>query len=253
MRYVLGILSLMWKVYIGIIFVITAILFYPIITPFLVKKQSRKKAFKIFVIWSWTFRILCFYIVRKIEKNPLPKAPYIIVANHISYFDIFFMYSILPDNPFLFLGKSEILRYPLIKTYFKRMNIPVHRGDRHKSGRAFVQSKREITDGWSLVIFPEGGIPDHDLPRLIRFKDGAFQIAKSMRVPIVPLTFLNNHKLFSDPSKILGPARPGISYVFQHPFISAEKVDELEVVELKNLCREIIEQPILDRYPELKD
>lgn len=133
------------------------------------------------------------------------------------------------------------------------MNIPVYRGDRHKSGRALVQSKREIANGWSLVIFPEGGIPDHNLPKLVRFKDGAFQIAKNMQVPIVPLTFLNNHKLFSDPSKILGPARPGICELILHPYISLEQVNSLEVGELKTLCRDIIEQPLLKRYPDLKD
>ena len=68
-------------------------------------------------------RIFCFYIVRNVQSAELPDGPYIIVANHTSYLDIFFMYSMLPKHPFVFLGKSEILTYPIIRTYFKNLNI----------------------------------------------------------------------------------------------------------------------------------
>ena len=52
------------------------------------------------------------------------------MANHTSYLDIFLMYSILPKYPFVFLGKSEILSYPLIGTFFKDLNVPVDRKDK---------------------------------------------------------------------------------------------------------------------------
>ena len=64
-------------------------------------------------------RIFCFYHVRSVSRNPLPEGPYVIVANHTSYLDIFFMYSILPKHPFVFLGKSEILTYPIIAPILK--------------------------------------------------------------------------------------------------------------------------------------
>lgn len=251
MRYLFGLISLFWKLYIGIIFVVTAIIYYPLITPLLFKENHKEYAFKVFVLWSWTVRILCFYHVRRINKQTLPKEPFVLVANHISYFDIFFMYSTFPNQHFLFLGKSEILRYPLIKTYFKRLNIPVYRGNRQKSGQALVRAKKAIDAGWSIVIFPEGGIPNNDAPRMVRFKDGAFQLAKSMNVPIVPITFLNNHLLFSDPANLLGPARPGISKVYMHPPITKEEIQNLEVVELRKKCFELIQKPLIDLYPRL--
>ena len=81
-------------------------------------------------------RIFCFYRIKTIENHELPDGPYVIIANHTSYLDIFFMYSILPKHPFVFLGKSEILNYPIISTYFKNLNIPVYRGDKSKAGRS---------------------------------------------------------------------------------------------------------------------
>jgi 1-acyl-sn-glycerol-3-phosphate acyltransferase len=156
-------------------------------------------------------------------------------------------------SPFLFLGKSEILKYPLIKTYFKHMNIPVYRGTNRKAAKSLVQAMKEIRVGWSIVIFPEGGIPGHENPKMLDFKGGAFQLAKSMKIPIVPITYLNNHKLFSDPTKILGLASPGISKVVIHPTISVEEIEGLTQTELKAKCHKIINEPLKRMYPELID
>ena len=244
MRIVTTIFFLLWKLYVAIVFFVTAIVFYPFIYPFLFSDRSKKHAFKFFVAWSWCIRVFCFYFVIKKLNSPLPKGPYIIVSNHISYLDIFLMPSILPNERFLFLGKSDILKYPLIKTYFKRLNIPVFRRNPIKAAKSLILAKKEVKKGWSLVIFPEGGIPDFDVPNMLEFKGGAFKLARSCQVPIVPLTFTNNHKLFSDPSNTFGPARPGVSHVYIHPFISTDEVKSLTQLELTTKCFEIIKAPI---------
>ena len=97
------------------------------------------------------------------------------------------------------MGKSEILSYPLMKTFFKRLNIPVFRNDKRLAAKSFIQAKQALAAGWSIVLFPEGGIPDENRPSMIPFKEGAFKLAKSANVPLVPITFLDNHHIFSDP------------------------------------------------------
>lgn len=252
MKVLTGVLGIIWKVYIAVVFAVTALLLYPIIRPQLGSEKGRKRAFKLFVFWSWTFRILCLYGVKRVKNQPLPKAPYVILANHASYLDIFLMYSVLPGNPFLFLGKSELLKYPIIKAYFKYMNIPVFRGNRVKAARSLIRASKEVKKGWSIMIFPEGGIPDGQAPKMIRFKDGAFRLAKSLELPIVPITFTNNHILFSDPTEILGPARPGISHIHIHEAISPEQIAQMEMSELRKHCFDIINGPILEEHPHLK-
>jgi 1-acyl-sn-glycerol-3-phosphate acyltransferase len=136
--------------------------------------------------------------------------------------------------------------------YFKNLNIPVFRGDKSKAGQSYNLASKAVMDGWSIVIFPEGTIPDEDWPKMIPFKEGAFKLAKSANVPIVPLTFTNNYKLLSDPECVLGPARPGLSHVYLHEYISKEKVAELSAEELMNLSHDIINAPILATHPNLK-
>lgn len=248
-----GILFLLWKCYVAIVFSIFALALYPFFLVLLSLKNGKKASFRLFVFWSWLMRIFCFYHVKKMKDSPLPEGPYIIVANHTSHLDIFFMYSILPTHPFLFLGKGEILRYPIIKTYFKGLNIPVHRKDRGKAATSFILAKKAVNEGWSLVIFPEGGIPDDNHPKMITFKKGAFKLAKALNIPIVPMTFTNHYKLFSDPLNIFGSARPGVSRVHIHPHISIEEIADLTEKELLELCFERINEPLLAENPRLMD
>lgn len=246
MRKVIGGLCFVYKMWVGIVFVATLLFFYPFIFVTLLRMEWRKYSFPINVAWSFTVLVLCMVYVRRIKKHPLPEGPYLIVANHTSYFDIFLMYSILPKHRFLFMGKSEILSYPLVKTFFKKLNIPVHRKDRVKAAKSFIQAKKAIENGWSLVIFPEGGIPNHDRPQMIPFKEGAFKLAKSTGIPIVPLTFLDNYHLFSDPDK-LDYAHPGISRVIIHETIPAYVIAALSEKELSDRVFELIAGPLRER------
>jgi 1-acyl-sn-glycerol-3-phosphate acyltransferase len=245
MKLLKGIASFLWKIYVGAIFVIFALSLYPFFLIVLYHPKWKKISFRLFLFWSWCMRIFCGYFVRKMKQAPLPDGPYIIVSNHSSYLDIFLMYSIFPKHPFLFLGKDEILSYPIIKTYFKGLNIPVYRKDKRKAAISFILAKKAVRDGWSIVIFPEGGIPDENKPALIPFKKGAFKLAKQLNIPIVPVTFTNNYKLFSDPLDFFGTARPGISNVFIHEALSKDKIHEMSENEILEYCFKTINEPIL--------
>lgn len=251
MQKITGFFGLLWKLYIAVVFFVFAILLYPLFWTLQLKSRWRKKSFQVFILWSWLIRILCFYPVRVKARAVLPKAPFIIISNHSSYLDIFLLHSILPTHPFSFLGKAELLNYPIVKTYFKALNIPVYRKDKTKAGQALVQAKKAINDGWSIVIFPEGTIPEENIPQMMPFKNGAFRLAQNLNVPIVPLTFTQNFHLFSDPTQLLGPAHPGVVEVFIHPFIGTEEIQSSSLEALSAKCFDIIEAPIRAAHPQL--
>lgn len=247
MKYVLVPFNNLWKLYIGIMFAITLVLFYPIFLIFLSNETLKPYTFKLNVFWSRLMRMLCFYGV-EVEGGSIPKdSPFILCANHTSYLDIFLMYSAFPDHKFLFMGKSEILSYPLIKTFFKRLNIPVYRNNRIKAARSFIQARKEMKNGWSIVIFPEGGIPD-ETPYVIPFKDGAFQLAKAANVGIQAITFVDNYYLFSDPENIFDGAMPGLSRILVHSFISKEEVLEKTSKELNEKTYQFISSPLPKKF-----
>ena len=244
MRWIIYSLSFLWKIYIGIIFGIFALLLYPVFIILLSVKSWRKKTFQVFTFWSWAVRILCFYPVKKIINSPIPNAPYIVVANHTSYLDIFLMYSILPKNRFVFLGKSEILSYPLIGTFFKDLNVPVDRKNKKKSRKSYFEAIKKVEEGYSLIIFPEGGYGNEGLPKMRPFKEGSFRLAKTLNVPLIPITFTNNFKLFSDPTIFKGTAYPGFVRTYIHPHISVEQMNNMKITELCNRCFDVINAPL---------
>ena len=247
MRYILLPFYYLWKIYFGLIFLVTLLLFYPILLFFILSENLKKYTFNINIIWSRCVRILCFYAVHKIGEETDSKVAKVVVANHTSYLDIFLLYSIFPEHRFLFIGKSEILSYPLIKTFFKQLNIPVDRSSKVKSARAFIKARRELINDWSIVIFPEGGIPV-DAPRLSTFKDGAFQLAKSSAVSIQPITFENNFYLLSDPEIPRGFARPGLLRVHVHPLISAKEVQQNETAVTKEKIYQMIRSALPKKF-----
>lgn len=145
------------------------------------------------------------------------------------------------------MGKSEILSYPLVKTFFKKLNIPVHRNDRMKAAKSFIQAKNAVQDGWSIVIFPEGGIPDDNLPEMVEFKSGAFKLSKNAQIPIVPITFLDHYHMFSDPDQVLGYAHPGVSRIYMHDVITVEQQNTMTETELSDYVFAILAGPLRER------
>ena len=244
-----NLLSILFKVYMAFVFVITLLFLYLPIRIFLTtEKQKQGVVFPIFVFWS---RLLCFLCLFRVKVNRfehLPAGPVVFIANHTSFLDIIFMYLLFPDKPFLFLGKAELLNVPLVKTFFKRLHIPVYREKGSKSGQAIKQAGEAISKGWSVIIFPEGGIKEQHVPQLQPFKEGAFRLAAMQQVPLVPITFLSNYLLFADPSGKNSAARPGVSYVHVHPTIPTPTLQDEDITRVKELAFDMIDTPLKKLY-----
>lgn len=230
MRKKYGLFRFIYKLYFGIVYIILGLLIYPFMLVFIRGENKIKNGIKIKKAWS---RMLCVFVFIRVEAEfevDLPEdQPYIFCPNHASYLDIVMLYLILPHQ-IAFLGKSEILKWPIINLFFKRgVDIPVFRDTGKKATDCLLPAADELRHNRSLVIFPEGKISDH-VPRLAPFKRGAFFIAERSGVPIVPITFYNNWQLFSDHTDFFGPARPGKSLVKVHkPLYPKDFVDLLSL------------------------
>lgn len=240
MKRLLAPLYYLWKLYIGLVFIATLAVFYPVLWLILLDSRLKPLSFKVNILWSRCIRILCFYAIETGCPQKTKKEPAVIIGNHTSYLDIFLLYSILPNNKFLFMGKSELLTYPLVRTFFKKLNIPVDRSSPIKSAKAFIKARKEMENGWSIVIFPEGGIFDPSV-KMSPFKDGAFQLAQLTKTAILPIVFKNNYRLFSDPTYLSSPAMPGLVKVHIHPIIEREEVINTPLDSLKDKSYQLID------------
>ena len=243
-----SVFSFFFKLYLAILFIVTLLIFYLPILILLFREDTKKKAFPIFVFWSRLICLLAGYRVKPKFAYEVPEAPFVLIANHTSFLDIVFLYLLFPKHPFLFLGKAELLKVPLVKTFFKRLHIPVYRKRGPNAKKAIEAADKAIKNGWCVIIFPEGGIKENLVPTLQPFKDGAFRLAKNNSVPLVPITFMNNHELFEDPAAKKSNARPGVADVVVHPFITRNTVISNELDAVKGMAFSLINQPLVEQF-----
>ena len=112
--------------------------------------------------------------------------PSVVVANHQSWFDVFALIGALPGHT-RFVAKEELGRIPVFGPAWRRCgHVSVNRSDRTKAVESLERASRKVReDKLTLVLFPEGTrSPDG---RLQAFKKGAFVLAITAGVPIVPL------------------------------------------------------------------
>lgn len=112
--------------------------------------------------------------------------PCVIVSNHQSIMDVLVFGAIVPRRT-VALGKVELARIPLFGWFFVRSgNLVIDRGNSDAARQMLAAAgKRLQAEGLSVWITPEGH--RNDSGELLPFKTGAFRLAASARVPIVPV------------------------------------------------------------------
>ncbi|MEN8929489.1 MAG: lysophospholipid acyltransferase family protein [Flavobacteriales bacterium] len=233
----------LYKVYFVLIFLLLAIPMFPIFFYLLRTDKKIHQAFKLKRIWSKIILFLTAIKVKQTGKELLPKSPYVICANHASYLDIVVMFVIIPDT-FLFLGKAELQKWPVVKIFFRNMDIPVDRSNSVKAKHSIELTKQAIQKGYSIAIFPEGLIPAKGIPKMKPFKRGAFVLAVSQQVEIVPISFATNWKLFATESDLFGPGSPGFAKVIFHSPIATKGKTEQDIPQLMKCTFSEIEKGI---------
>lgn len=118
-------------------------------------------------------------------------------ANHTSLIDIMLMLAVVNENPFVFVGKAELAKLPVLGFVYKRTMILVDRSNAHSRRAVFEQANQRIKSGRSVCIFPEGEVPKDESLVMTSFKNGAFILAIEHKIPIVPISFYDNKKRFS--------------------------------------------------------
>ena len=113
-----------------------------------------------------------------------PRRPYVAVANHESYADIFLI-SHLPWE-MKWLSKDTIFKIPVMGWMMSMAgDIRLTRGNRSSAAQAIAACRDRLAKRVSVMIFPEGTRSRSG--ELLPFKDGAFRLAVETGIPILPI------------------------------------------------------------------
>lgn len=171
-----------------------------------------------------------------------PGESYVVVANHLSLFDIFVLYGWL-DLDFRWVMKREVRRIPGVGIACEHIgHIFIDRSDPSSANASLEAAKQRIGKGTSTVFFPEGtrGPGNH----LLRFKKGAFRFATDLGRPILPISIVGTDRILPAHSLRLWP---GTATMIFHPPVAPPAADRKDLQKVMDSVRDTIGGPVLDR------
>jgi len=230
----------LYRVWFYILVAIPIIVLFPLLLLSILKESWYPYFFKLARIWAWFILLgMGFNVKTAILQRPDKDKSYMFVANHTSMADIMLML-VAVKNPFVFVGKKELAKIPLFGFFYKRTCILVDRSSPKSRQAVFMRAQRRLQSGLSICIFPEGGVPEEHI-ELDTFKDGAFRLAINHKIPVVPISFLDNKKRFS---YTLFSGGPGKMRVKIHEFFQTKTLNIENTRALNEKIRAVILQEL---------
>ena len=124
------------------------------------------------------------HLMYKNDSKEKFEKPAVIICNHQSLLDSFCMMFVTPKV--VLLANEHIKLNPIVGTIFKWSNFfTVTEG----SSNIIERLRPLIDEGFSIAIFPEGVRPEIGETSIKRFHKGAFHIANTLNLDIVPVYF----------------------------------------------------------------
>ncbi len=145
--------------------------------------------FQAFVVYimSYPFLKIVYNIKREGTENISKTGRYIYTGNHVSMFDPILL-SFAVGKPIVYIAKQELFEGGKLAWWVKRLGaVSVNR---KKPEIATFKTVREVfnTKGWSLGIFPQGGIKDNK--KIENLQKGFAVIAKNAKADIIPVSII---------------------------------------------------------------
>lgn len=235
MNIIFNILIYFYFIILSIIFLILSAIAFVVCHPF---DKRRFVVHKLSTLWTQH----CFLLINPFWKTVFTgkelvdrRKSYIIVSNHQSLIDIGLIYYV--PLVFKWVSKREVLMFPIIgQMLYLHGDILIKRGTGESAKKMMILSKKWLSRGASIAIFPEGTRTTDG--QVHRFKEGAFLLAKQTKTPILPVVV--------DGAFTVLP-KHGILLKLKHKFhvkilpeISVEEVENTNIKELTQKVQQLI-------------
>lgn len=130
--------------------------------------------------------------------------PQIIVANHVSWYDVFALAANIPSE-YVFVAKKEVKRFPILgRAITACRHIYIDRSDHQKALESMRAVRERLQqDNPTVIMFPEG--TRSPTGELQRFKKGAFVLAIQTQADIVPVAISGSRAVMKKGSLLIHP------------------------------------------------
>ncbi|MEO5932306.1 MAG: lysophospholipid acyltransferase family protein [Duganella sp.] len=158
-------------------------------------------------IRRWSTRLLKMCNVSVEQRAAAPMlARAVVVANHVSWLDIFVVHSLHPSH---FVAKAEIRSWPLAGWLAEKAGtVFISRGNRRDLRHIFKGLVSTLERGERVAFFPEGTTSSQG--KLLPFHANLFEAAIDARVPVQPVALS-----YVDPN---GASHPSVDFIGEMTF-----------------------------------
>ncbi|MEO6093352.1 MAG: HAD-IB family hydrolase [Novosphingobium sp.] len=187
----------------------------------LLGRDKRKSANLIMPAWIGTQLKLAGVELRVTGRENLTiRRPAVFVFNHRNNYDASFVAALVKSD-YVTIAKKEMAENPvgkLVAALSHTIFIDRDGGDADKTADVLQQITDAVAQGYSIIVAPEGTRVRGKADSVGRFKLGAFYMAMTANVPVIPVVIRNALDVASRD----GPMRPGVVEVAVLPPVSID-------------------------------
>ena len=170
-----------------------------------------------------TVGLLADPVVTGLDRIEGIDGPVIFAANHASHLDTFLLLSSLPSrfrHRTVIAAAADYFFDTTVKAHLTALSIAAFPVDRTTvSRRSLELATRLLSDGWNLIIFPEGGRTPDGWAR--EFRAGAAFLARRCGVPIVPVHLEGTRRVLRKGEGAKGVRRSTTTVTFGRPIVAS--------------------------------
>lgn len=199
---------MLWTLWCALVFAVVCILMFPILYLGITFGGPKTVRFMHFVPCYAAELILFLWAVRIEEHDKErvdPNQQFIFVGNHRSYLDALISGTVI-KNYKKYIGKAEVLKWPVLGFLLEKLYIPVQRDDKDHRAWSMEQLYVKAAEGASIVIFPEG-TSNNTTQLLKHFHLGAFRLAIPTKIPIVVMTIIGAGEIWHRDTLLIKPGK----------------------------------------------
>jgi len=156
--------------------------------------------------WATRLLALCNVTVQQSAGSAAVLETSVVVANHVSWLDIFVIHSLHPSH---FVAKAEIRSWPLAGWLAQKAGtVFISRGSRRDLRHIFKGLVHSLQQGERVAFFPEGTTAAQG--SLLPFHANLFEAAIDAKVPVQPFAL--------DYRDVHGVAHPSVDFIGEMTF-----------------------------------